>query len=250
MQLRRFVIQWFERNRELGEMVIRRSFGRAIHTVLNKIKSNYCWTDYTTILLCALAFEIDICVLSPCDGLNMLVSNICQHYQIQPPLHRGQVTLLFHEYGVDPNFSQQTANHFSLLTFPNSFASLGDLFVPARSPSAAPELAPILVLDEDPTDVNPALRDSSPVDSAAANAHPIGPKLSEGLNIFCWNATSLKADNRILQLREIAKESAVDIFLVEECGLQEAPYFENFNAEIAFANIRPRGILGPNSHGN
>jgi hypothetical protein len=108
-------VNGIERNQEVGEKIIRRSYGSAIHSALNKIKSNYCWTDYTAILLCAAAFQIDIAVLSPCQGLDLLASQACNHYNIETNHSRGLTYILYHEFNKSPNIRNQNPNHFSLM---------------------------------------------------------------------------------------------------------------------------------------
>jgi hypothetical protein len=44
-QLRSHVLAWFERNRALGEYVIRRSFGPQVNALLSKLKAKFGWID-------------------------------------------------------------------------------------------------------------------------------------------------------------------------------------------------------------
>jgi hypothetical protein len=260
--LRQYIIRWFENNREIGEVIIRRSLGAGTNQVrrlLNRIRSNFTWTDYTTILLSAAALSINIVVFSPCSGLNMCSSEVFESYGLNLTFN-GEAAILYHQFGSPYEQADQYANHFSLLLLnsesPNSLnAIFSNISARRKVELSEQDIIPILSSDEsesllsdnDEPDLLP-LSDrnhigtyppsnlaapSSPPASSNTSTLPDIPKVGvsmsssstslAGLNIFCWNATSLKADNRTLILQDIAKAASVDIFLIQESGMDSAP---------------------------
>jgi ribonuclease HI len=271
VQLRHFVLWWFENNRHVGEIIITRSLGSGINVrrrLLSRIRSNFTWTDYTTILLASAAFGINIGVFSPRPGLDMCTADVFASYGLHFEFANGEITILFHELGVHPQITEQNPNHFSLLSVNGNFvpgSSLPALEVifDSLSRRSVPlnenvELISISSSDSDEheasdVEVNPSpqhkldnqhvIETNPPPQLLPVTKPNTGAPTQDGINIFCWNATSLRADNRIDVIRDIAKDSAVDIFLIQESGLNHAPSVKNFNAEIAFGNLRPRGAL-------
>jgi ribonuclease HI len=275
IQLRHHIVAWYEDNRALGEYVIRRSFGPNVSSLLNTIRANYGWTDYSGILLGALALDIDICVMSPCDDLTMLTSQVLEAFGVPFAPRNGTTTILFHEYGVAPNNMNQSANHFSLLLLqtadPHSAVPSHQEILNRRTARRAPSIPsePIVISDSDDPGLQlpsppqgpgpeqvaepllqrtkttpPRVKTTKTKTTPMAEPPPPPPCSADvGLNIFCWNANSLKADNRLLKLQDISKESDIDIFVIQECGLDQPPFFDGYNSEIAFGHIRPRGNL-------
>jgi ribonuclease HI len=236
------------------------------------LQSDRRWVGALEILIFAATFNIDVEVLSPEQGYNMHSSEVLQNISLLPN-PRGKVTILFHQYGKNPNSANQLPDHFSLLLRedPLEFTRkrrrlvrLEDKKLTAAKqqyPNLENEQKAIKAVLQSRQSYREALLGTAPSHSAV-NSDPQPPKpkilplrgaqdipksqnvtLDRGVSIVSWNANSLRSvtDGRLKSL--MTKTPTAQFFCIQETQTSSPHQPQGFNLEARFDGVRPRGIL-------
>jgi ribonuclease HI len=124
-QLRSACYLWCLRNKPTLDLIAKKSFGdNSPDEIMQRLEQAHAWVNYPIVIITAIAFQIDILILSPGRSMNLLVSDFCARKGIPfSPTKGHSVSVLYHEHGGDLYDSNITANHFSLLIPENEIAT-------------------------------------------------------------------------------------------------------------------------------